>query len=232
MTTYKSPDCPPCVPPSPSPLTRRREPVSTPAGILISSVFSFSMRPAPLAFFTRIFDDLPFPAAVGAGSHHAEKSLLIANLPASLAGHAGFRRGSLFRSFAFAFVAFFETRNVQLFFFSGRRFFKRDFQIVAQIRAALRRRAPSAPPPAPPNISPKPNRSKISSIFEKPGTGAAESRARADALMPETVVSRAFLRVGQNRISFRRFLKFFFRRVVVRDFCPDDAESPVCGRPL
>jgi hypothetical protein len=36
--------------------------------------------------------------------------------------------------------------------------------------------------------------------------------------MSETVVSGAFLRIGQNRIGFCRFLEFFFRRVVVQIF--------------
>src|SRR6185503_4770588 len=48
ITTYRSPDAPPCTPASPSPDTRKREPVSTPAGIFTSNCFSRSTRPEPL----------------------------------------------------------------------------------------------------------------------------------------------------------------------------------------
>jgi hypothetical protein len=170
------------------------------------------MRPAPLHFaaLAGIFDDLSLAAAVGAGSHNAEKALLVAHLPAPLAGDAGIRRGSLFGSLAFAFLAFFEARDVKLFLFSGGGFFQGNFQIVAQIRPALCRRAARARA-CPEHIAKAEEIENVFDVSGKPGGAVACAGTCAHALMTETVIGCAFLRVGKHRVGFRRFFKFFFR---------------------
>ena len=47
ICTYRSPGEPPCSPTSPSPVSRIRSPLSTPAGTLTDSVFCSSIRPLP-----------------------------------------------------------------------------------------------------------------------------------------------------------------------------------------
>ena len=47
MITYRSPGCPPRNPPSPSPATLSRDPVSTPGGICILRFFSALILPCP-----------------------------------------------------------------------------------------------------------------------------------------------------------------------------------------
>jgi len=61
MKIYKSPGGPPRLPASPPPLMRRRESVSTPAGIFTSILRSRSMRPEPPQPGQRSLINVPVP---------------------------------------------------------------------------------------------------------------------------------------------------------------------------
>ena len=62
---YRSPECPPLIPASPSPVKRILVPVSTPAGILTLSFFDFSTLPCPLQRRHGFFIICPRPEHVG-----------------------------------------------------------------------------------------------------------------------------------------------------------------------
>ena len=86
----------------------------------------------------------------------------------------------------------------KFFVFSGRGFFERDFQVVTQIRAAMRRSPPrTAAAAAAEHIA---ETEHVENVFDigKSRIKARAARSRADALMTETVISRALLRIGQE----------------------------------
>ena len=62
---YKSPDCPPLIPASPSPASLILVPVSTPGGMLTLSFFDFSTLPCPLHKRQGFFMIWPLPEQVG-----------------------------------------------------------------------------------------------------------------------------------------------------------------------
>ena len=94
-------------------------------------------------------------------------------------------------------------------FFSGRGFFQRDFQIVPQIRAALCRRSGALSAASAEHIA---EPEKVENVFDIRKALRIESETlSARAAVSETIVSRAFLRIGQNPIRFSRFFEFFFR---------------------
>src|SRR6056297_341086 len=65
MKIYRSPGGPPRIPASPSPDRRMRVPVSTPAGMLTDSAFSFSSRPDPPQTRQGFLTIWPTPPQVG-----------------------------------------------------------------------------------------------------------------------------------------------------------------------
>src|SRR5215470_8055794 len=69
-----SPRPPPCVPPAPSPATRIREPVSTPAGILTSRLRRLLAHPVPRHSGQGFRLTCPDPPQVGQGSSSSSDS--------------------------------------------------------------------------------------------------------------------------------------------------------------
>ncbi len=110
--------------------------------------------------------------------------------------------------------------NANLRVHSGSGFLEAQFHVVAKIGAALRPAAPAAPPAK--NILESEEVSE--NILEFVEDGLVDAAIKAAAGKPrvtEAVIGGALLRIGKNRVGFRRLAEFFLRfllglRVAVR----------------
>src|SRR5580704_10748431 len=91
--------------------------------------------------------DLPAAAALRAGPAHAEEGLLINHFPTPAAGGAGDQPVLRLRAFSTTAHAFLQARNLNVHRKPAHGILESDFEIVANIFAALR---PIAPLPAAP----------------------------------------------------------------------------------
>ena len=95
-----------------------------------------------LAFLAGTAHDLAAAAALRAGPAHGKKRLLINHLAAAAAGGTGDQAVIRLRAFAVAAAALFEARHLNVDGQSAHRIFEPDFEIVADVFAALRAVAP------------------------------------------------------------------------------------------
>jgi hypothetical protein len=93
---------------------------------------------------TGLRDDAARASAVSAGLGHGEETLLVADLPATLAARAGGRGAAPGGSAAAALFAALVAGDLNGGLGAPRRFVERDFQVVAQAGAPLRAAATTA----------------------------------------------------------------------------------------
>ena len=129
------------------------------------------------------------------------------NLSASAARDARHNTGSRLRARAVASFAKFQPRNADFRVYPGRGFLEGQFHVVAKVRAALR--AASAAPAAENIFKSKEVAENILEFVKDSLIDAAIEPAARQACVAEAVIRDAFLRVGENRIRFRRFAEFF-----------------------
>ena len=112
-------------------------PSSTPAGMLTARVRSRVTRPVPRAGGAGIVDDLAAALAMRAGALDREKALLGAHAAVAGAGGAGSGLGAGLGAGAATGSQATDVGNFEGGRLAVERFFERDFEIVAQIGAAL-----------------------------------------------------------------------------------------------
>src|SRR5476649_1399172 len=138
----------------------------------------------------RIGDDLAGAVAFRAGLLDAEEALLHAHLAVAAASRAGARRGARLGAGAVAGVALVPGRHADGRVEAVGGLLQRDFQVVAQVGAAIHLRSGVA--------------------------AAAATQVRIDAGVTVTVIGLALFRIGQHLVRFFDFLEFFFRLFAVR----------------
>jgi hypothetical protein len=131
------------------------------------------------------------------------------NLSPAAARGAGHNARAGFRSRAVTSFAKFQPRNANFRIHAGSGFLERQFHVVAKIRATLRTAA--AAPAAHHILEPEKVAENILKSIEDGFTSAAVESSAGDARVPMTVIRGALLRIGKNRIRFRRFAEFSFR---------------------
>jgi hypothetical protein len=116
-----------------------------------------------------------------------------------------------------------QHRHADLGFGAARGFFQRDFQVVAQVGAAIdmRSRPPRPPPKTSPKMSEKASKNHGNCRSRRPA-----SHRRIDAGMTVLVVGRALVAVGENFVGLLRFLEFLFRSPCPPDCGQGDASWP------
>lgn len=156
-----------------------------------------------------IGDHTAHSLAGGAGAGHAEKSLLIANLPASAAGAAGDGRFAGSGAGAAAFLTSLVSPHGDLSGFAENRFFEFQRDVLAQVGAALR--AAAAARGASEQIAEAEEVTEDVTEILKSGRVKARRSHAAHAGMAEAVVRRSLVGVCKDRVSLAAFLEFFFR---------------------
>ena len=98
---------------------------------------------------------------------------------------------------------------------SGDGIFEREFEVKADIFAAL---CPAAPPATTTKKVTEPEEvsQNIAEVLECVGTEAAGSGCALKTRVPKAIVGRALLRIAQDAVRFRGFFEPLFRRRIVR----------------
>src|SRR5438552_1950807 len=166
------------------------------------------------ARLARVRDRLARAAALRAGACDGEESLLRAHLSLSAAEIADGRRRSGRRARAFARLAVFLARNLDRGFGSGRRLFERDFEVVAQIGAALRTAAAAR---AAKQVAEAEDVAEAAEdVFEAGEDAGIESAAgrRRHARVAEAIVGGALVGIGEDGVRLGAFLEALFGLVI------------------
>ena len=164
-----------------------------------------------------------WPAAVAgaAGAADREEALLVEDLAAAVAGGAGGRAAARLAAAALAALAALHARHLDLGAHAEHRVFEADLQVVADVFAALRARAPAPPPPPAEQVAEAEEIAQdVAEIGERFGVEAAGRRRALHARVAEAVVGGALLRIAQDAVRFAGFLEFLFGR----------RDRPDCGR--
>ncbi len=146
--------------------------------------------------------------ALGASLLDGEKALLHAYLAVACAGGAGFGLRAFFRATTVAGFAFGHGGNADAGLAAMGSIFQCDFEVVAQICAAINVRAAAAATAE--NIAKNVGESIAKS------TATAATGLRIDTRVAVLIVSRALLFVGQYLVSFLGFLELRFGFGIVR----------------
>ena len=167
------------------------------------------------ALGARVGDDAAGTLASWAGAGDAEKALLVADLPAAIAGTAGdwcfAGRGSGTATVVAGFVA----TNLDLLFSAEDCFLKFEVQVFAEIGSALRTTA--APTRSSEQVAEAEELAEdVAEILEDCGIEAGAGGTAAHPGMAETVIKRTLFAVGQNRIGFRNLFELLFGIRIVR----------------
>ena len=163
---------------------------------------------AALAFARRagFDDDLAQALTVRASSRHRKKALLASDLSAPAASRAGDGLAPLPRSPPATLRAAFPARDFDFGVEPGRRFLKRNFHVVSQVRAPFGAAAAAAP------LSE--DVAKTEEVPEDVLEVGEDRRGKVrrggtHPRVPETVVDGALLRVGEHGVGFRNLLEPF-----------------------
>ena len=143
-----------------------------------------------------IVDDLALAVAMRTGPLDREEALLRPDAAIAAAGRAGAGFGAGLGAASGAGRAGDRGRQVQIRRLAGEGLFERDFEIVAQVRAA---RGAAASAPRRPITSPK-RSSKISAIDarESIAAGGESAAPLLEGRMAEAIIGGALLRVGED----------------------------------
>src|SRR5579864_4534198 len=196
-------DLPPAAKADASPVFNSGRNLRVDSTLAKQSALAFALR-------ARISDDVAGSLARGTRARDAEESLLVANLPAAIAGAAGRRPFAGSSSRPATFFTSFVAANSDLRFGAEVCFLELKRQVFAQISAALHTTAAASPAPKhvaetekfPENVAEVLENTRIK-------TGAA-ARSAAQSGMPEAIVHCALVRVSENRIRFADFFELFF----------------------
>ena len=186
-----------------------------PAGILTVILRSCADAPRAVAGLARLGDGAACAPALRTGRRDGEKALLPAHLPLAAAHQqvVGWVPGAApepLQVSQFSWRGIWMDVSVPL-----GCFLERDLEVVAQVGSALRTAAPASAA----EQSPKPNMlprmsAKSPKSLNTEGRIRRRRRPPAHALMAETIVEAALLRIGQDRVRFRRLLEALFRGLV------------------
>ena len=152
-----------------------------------------------LALLAGPANDLAAPAALGAGAAHGKKRLLIDHFAAAAAGGASDQ--SVFRlgAFALAAAAFFQARNLNVGGQAAHRIFEADFQIVADIFAALGPVAALLARASAEHVAESEHVAEdVAQVGESGGRIEAVAGRGGHALMAEAVIRGALLRIART----------------------------------
>src|SRR6266568_3463963 len=154
-------------------------------------------------------DHLARSSALRARPADGEKALLVPDLPAASARRAGEGRAALLGARAAASRTGLRARNLDLGLEAEGGFLKGNLQVIAQVRAALRARAPRLPTAE--NVAEAEEIAEdVFEIRKDTGVGLEAARA-ADAGVAKAVVSGALLLIGQHAVGFRDFFELLGR---------------------
>src|SRR5450631_1062562 len=185
----------------------------------------FLDAPRAAASRTRLGNDLARTVALRARLLDREEPLRHSNLALPVARGASLGLSARFRAATVTRCAGLERRDANLGFRAARDFFQRQFEVVAQVRAAIDTAAASAPTTGLPAENFAENVAKgvgeaaealLSGAPESTRARGAESGRRVDAGVAELIVSRSLARIGEDFVRFLGFLEFLFRGFVVR----------------
>src|SRR5437660_7299460 len=149
-----------------------------------------------------------------------KKALRDAHLALAVAGRAGLRLRSRLGAAAMASLAVLHRRNADLGFGAARRFFEREFEVVAKVGASKDAAAATASTAlAAKNFAedvPEGVGETAESLCaaESARTRGAETGGRIDAGVSKLIVGLPFASVGQDLVRFLCLLEFFFRALV------------------
>ena len=165
---------------------------------------------------TRAGDVFAAAVAVRAGLLQREETLLDANLAAAVAVRAGLCLRAGTRAAAVAGFAFRDGGDADGFFGTARGFFQRNFEVVAQVRAAIDVAAPATgcttrTAPAAEEVAKNVGKG-VGKAFKPARTRAAHGRV--DTGVTIAVVGGFFVGVGEHFVGFAEFLELFFRFAV------------------
>src|ERR1700735_2862871 len=159
-----------------------------------------------------VANHLPRALARRASTRNREKSLLVSQLPVSLASAARCHSTARFRSGALAILACFVARDSSLGVCSGGCLFKRQRHVVPQVSATLASLTASTPPSSAQYfLESEKAAENILKFFENAGVKSGIESPTSQSRRAVAVVHRAFLRIGKNRVRFARRAKTFFR---------------------
>ena len=174
------------------------------------------------AFFAFVFNYPTAAFAIRAGLFNNKKAALAhLHFAMAVASRAYRRFFAVCRTETAAVFANNRRRDGNLFFDAAESFFQRDFQIIADIRPV-----PGIRPTAAAlltaahkfgkNIRENIGETAAAEIKLKAAERIAAAHAGGKSLMPVPVISRTFLLVFQNIISFINFLEFGFSFLIAR----------------
>ena len=167
----------------------------------------------PFALGTRIGDHAACALAGGAGTSHAEESLLVANLAASTAGAAGSRTFTGSGAVAPAIFADLVAAHRDLSFSAKNRLFEFQRNVFAQIGATLR--------PAAAASASTEKISKAQEVTEDFAevldyVGVKTAGAAVYTGVTESVVGGAFVGIGQDTVGLAALFELLLRVGIVR----------------
>jgi hypothetical protein len=155
-----------------------------------------------LAVRARLGDDLAGAAALAAGARDREEPLLVTQLAGAPALRAGRRGSAGSGAVAFAGLAGFVTRDLDMRLDALGRLLEFDFEVVTQIGAALRAGAAAAAAES------EDVAEAAEDVFEARELRRVEAlRAAADAGVAESIVARPLVGVAEDRVGLGRFLE-------------------------
>jgi len=167
------------------------------------------------AFRARIGDDASSALTRRAGAGNAEESLLIANLAAAIAGAAldGSFPGSC--ACSATSLAGFVAADFNVLLHAKESFFKFQVEVFAEVGATLGARA--SPATAAEEVAEAEELpEEVAEILEDGGIESGRtSSAAAHSSVPEAVIQRSLLTIGENCVRFGEFLELLFRVRVV-----------------
>src|ERR1700693_1722452 len=156
--------------------------------------------------------NLAAPPALVAGTANLQKALLINHLAAPVTHGAAHQAVVLFGPRALATGTHVQAGNLDLHAHSSNCILEGNFQIVAQIFAALRARTSPAPPRASKQIAQSEKIAQdVAEVGERRGIEAWRSAEALQTLMPIAIIRSALLRIAEHAIGFGGFLEFFLR---------------------
>ena len=165
-----------------------------------------------------IADDLAGAVAGAAGAADGEEALLVEDFAAAVAGGAGAGSAAGFAAGTLAAFAAFHARHLDFGAHAEHGVLEADFEIVADVFAALRAGALAAAAPAASEQVAEAEEiaEDVAEIGEGFGIEAAGPPAPCTPGMAEAIVGGALLRIAQDAIGLARLLEFLFGRGIVR----------------
>src|SRR5579872_3976571 len=158
--------------------------------------------PLAAALRARPANDLAAPCALAAGAANLQETLLVNYLAAPVTHRAGHQSIVLFGAGSTTARAHIHAWHLDLHAQTANGVLQRDFQIVAEIFAALRARAASPPSAAKQIAESEQIAQNVAEIGESRGIEALAGAESLQTLMAVTIVGSALLRIAQHTVGF------------------------------